>query len=200
MSHIEATEPACDTFRRCSVYTGSIEFLCEGCVPRPGLSKSKLLSFLQCPKRLWLEVHRPDAAETSAETERGFAVGYSVGEVARQLVPGGVLIGGDNNLDDALAETQKHISAGTRTLFEPTFEYEGVLVRADILTRSSGGAISITEVKASTGVKDYHLSGAAIQSWVITQGGLRLDSIAIDHIDTGFVYPGGGRYEGLFQH
>src|SRR5256885_6234222 len=148
-------ERVCDTFRRCSVYTGSIEFFCEGCVPRPGLSKSKLLSFLQCPKRLWLEVHRPDAAEFSTEAERGFAVGYSVGEVARQLVPGGVLIGGDNNLADALAETQKQISAGAETLFESTFEHEGVLVRADILTRRARGAFEITEATASTGVKDY---------------------------------------------
>jgi len=169
-------------------------------VPRPGLSKSKLLSFLQCSKRLWLEVHRPDAAEFSTEAERGFAVGYSVGEVARQLVPGGVLIGGDDNLDDALAETQKQISAGAETLFESTFEHEGVLVRADILTRSARGALEITEVKASTRVKDYQLSDAAIQKWVITQAGLRVDSIAIDHVNADFVYPGDGRYQGLFQH
>ena len=166
---------------------------------RQGLSKSKLLSFLQCPKRLWLEVHRPIAAEVSAETERGFAVGHSVGEVARQLVPGGVLIGGDNNLDDALAETQEQISGGAEALFESTFEHEGVLVRADILTRSASGAFEITEVKASTEVKDYQLSDAAIQKWVITQAGLRVDSIAIDHVNADFVYPGGGRYEGLFE-
>ena len=29
---------------------------------RPGLSKSKILSGLQCPKRLYLEVHRPELA------------------------------------------------------------------------------------------------------------------------------------------
>lgn len=167
---------------------------------RPGLSKSKLLSFLQCTKRLWLELNRPGAAEVSAETERSFAVGHSVGDVARQLIPDGVLIGADNNLANALAETRKQISAGMKTLFEPTFEHEGVLVCADILTRSTRGVIKITEVKASTGVKDFHLSDAAIQSWVITQTGLRVDSIAIDHIDREFVYPGGGRYEGLFQH
>ena len=27
------------------------------------LSKSKLLAFRQCPKRLWLEVHRPELRE-----------------------------------------------------------------------------------------------------------------------------------------
>jgi hypothetical protein len=27
------------------------------------LSKSKLLAFRQCPKRLWLQTHRPDLAD-----------------------------------------------------------------------------------------------------------------------------------------
>ena len=62
---------------------------------RRGLSKSKLLSSLQCPKRLWLEIHRPDLTEVSPATEQSFAVGHRVGEVARQLVTGGVLIGED---------------------------------------------------------------------------------------------------------
>ena len=33
------------------------------------LSKSKLLAFRQCPKRLWLEVHRPDLREDSSATQ-----------------------------------------------------------------------------------------------------------------------------------
>ena len=39
------------------------------------LSKSKLLAFRQCPKRLWLEVHRPDLREDSSATESSFDVG-----------------------------------------------------------------------------------------------------------------------------
>ena len=164
---------------------------------RRGLSKSKLLSSLQCPKRLWLEVHRPELIERSAADEQRFAIGHNVGEVARQLEPGGVLIRSDNNLTQALAETRAQLEAGTRILFEPTFQVNGVLIRADVLTQERGG-VRISEVKASTEVKDYHYNDAAIQAWVVEQCGLKLDSIAIQHIDNEFVYPGEGDYGGLF--
>ncbi len=49
------------------------------------LSKSKLLTFRQCPKRLWLEVHRQELQTTTLETEARFQVGYEVGGIARRL-------------------------------------------------------------------------------------------------------------------
>ena len=49
------------------------------------LSKSKLLAFRQCPKRLWLEVHRPDLREDSSATQASFTVGHQVGDIARQV-------------------------------------------------------------------------------------------------------------------
>ena len=45
-----------------------------------GLSKSRLMSFLQCPKRLWLEKHQPELAQISAATEAAFATGHEIGE------------------------------------------------------------------------------------------------------------------------
>ena len=49
------------------------------------LSKSKLLAFRQCPKRLWLEVHQPDARQDSGATLASFAAGHQVGDIARQI-------------------------------------------------------------------------------------------------------------------
>ena len=48
------------------------------------ISKSKIISFLQCPKRLWLEIHRPELRDDSG-SEMGFAIGNQVGDVARQI-------------------------------------------------------------------------------------------------------------------
>ena len=50
---------------------------------RIGLSKSKIISGLQCPKRLYLAVHRPELDEVSDETERMFSNEHLVGEIAR---------------------------------------------------------------------------------------------------------------------
>ena len=49
------------------------------------LSKSKLLAYRQCRKRLWLEVHRPDLWEVSSDAEARLEVGREVGEISRRL-------------------------------------------------------------------------------------------------------------------
>lgn len=49
------------------------------------LSKSKLLAFRQCPRRLWLEVHRPELRADSTAAQARFNSGYEVGEVAQRL-------------------------------------------------------------------------------------------------------------------
>jgi hypothetical protein len=52
---------------------------------RPALSKSKLLAYRQCPKRLWLELHRQDLRQDSAAAQASFTVGHQVGDIARRL-------------------------------------------------------------------------------------------------------------------
>jgi hypothetical protein len=46
------------------------------------LSKSKILAFRQCAKRLWLEIHHPELREESTETEARFEVGHQIGDIA----------------------------------------------------------------------------------------------------------------------
>ncbi len=170
----------------------------------PTLSKSRILSGWQCRKRLWLEIHDPEKAVTTPSAERAFAIGHQVGDAARQLFPDGVLIGPEDpdempNLRAALRETQEHLAApGPLTLFEATFEHEGVLVRCDVLLRDGDGRIRLVEVKASTKVKPVNHIDCAVQAWVLEGNGLRPDRIELAHIDNRFVYPGGGDYSGLF--
>lgn len=166
----------------------------------PRLSKSRLLDYLQCPKRLWLQAHRPEAREESAAMHLAFANGHEVGEAARALVPGGVLIEPPNNdLAEALRLTRELIAARPhRPLFEATFERDGLLVRADILLPGPDGW-TLAEVKSSGAVKDYHPTDVAIQRWAMegASAGLALARTELWHIDTGWTYAGDGRYEGL---
>ena len=41
-----------------------------------GLSKSRIMSSLQCLKRVHLEIHRKDLLEYSKATEAAFAIGH----------------------------------------------------------------------------------------------------------------------------
>jgi len=162
------------------------------------LSKSKILSGNQCLKRLYLEKNRPELMEISDAAEQQFASGHKVGAAAQTLWPKGHLIKHDKNLSEALKETRNLISAKVKnTLFEATFEADGVLVRNDILEYAAKGS-RLVEVKASTSVKDYHLLDVAVQAWVLQKAGVRLNRIELAHINTDFVYQIDGDYVGLF--
>ena len=50
----------------------------------PQLSKSKIVAFRQCPKRLWLSVNKPELADESG-SEAIFRVGNEVGDIARKI-------------------------------------------------------------------------------------------------------------------
>lgn len=162
------------------------------------LSKSKILSGLQCPKRLHLEIHQPELGEFSAATEQAFAVGHEVGEVARRLNPGGTLIGNPEDPGTALKDTAAALGdAKDALLYEPCFSHGGVLVRADIFAKRRKKH-RLIEVKSSTSVKGYHYNDAAIQAWVLEGAGYPPDEVFLDHINNQFVYLGDGDYAGLF--
>lgn len=70
-----------------------------------GLSKSRIVASKQCPRRLWLQIHKRDLLEVSSGDKRAFQIGYEVGEVAQGLFPNGILIRDDDDLSAALAAT-----------------------------------------------------------------------------------------------
>ena len=163
------------------------------------LSKSRITVGLQCGKRLWLAVHRPDLQLYSADTERRFASGDGVGLIARQLYGPGTLIDGGGELSRALRDTDSALAvAGDMTLFEAAFRHGDVLVRTDVLQRRAG-AWHMVEVKSATRFKEHHLKDVAIQAWVAEGAGVPLDRLSVAVVDTSFVYRGGGDYEGLLR-
>jgi hypothetical protein len=169
------------------------------------LSKSKLLSFLKCPKSLWLEVHRRDLKIVTDATEAKYEVGNAVGEIARQLYDPtgrGVLF---NAQEKGYAETYSSSRAGlegSRPLFEAGFAASGATAFADVMlpaTKAGKRVWRMVEVKSAGKVKDYHRDDAAIQAFVALKAGVSLVSIAVAHVDTQWVYPGGSNYDGLFK-
>jgi len=164
---------------------------------KSGLSKSRLIAWRQCPKRLWLEVNQPALREITPEMERRFQVGHQVGAIARDLEQNGLLVGHDTDLKAALAATQDALAQHPgRPLFEPAFQHDGLLVRIDLLV-PRGRTWQLVEVKSTASVKEYHHADAAIQTWVAAQAGIDVDEVCIGHLNSDFVYPGNGDYRGL---
>ena len=166
---------------------------------RYGLSKSKITAFEQCPKRLWLSVHRRDLAEQDEGAEARFATGHEVGALACALLPDGVMVEAEPDLAAALVTTRALLDGGhDRPIFEATLEHDGVLVRIDVLEPDSAGGWHMAEVKSSTKAKDYHVGDLATQLWVARNAGISITSAAIRHVDNRFVLEREGEWNGLF--
>ena len=159
------------------------------------LSKSKIIAHRQCPKRLWLQINRPELIQISAATQVRFDEGNKVGDIARQNYPGGVFIETLNRVE-AIAQTKEAVTK-RQTIFEGAFFEENVMIRADLLFPEKDG-YRLVEVKSSTGVKSYHVDDVIVQSWVMEKAGCSPTSMALAYINNKFVYQGGGNYEGLF--
>lgn len=163
----------------------------------PYLSKSRLISAWQCPKKLHLEKHHRDLAVVTPQMESAFAGGHQVGDVAQQIYGTEDSVEIAFNFKTMVAETQALFENGVDfPIFEATFRHEGVLIRADVMI-PDGDGYRVIEVKASTSVKDYHVLDCAIQDWVLRNAGINVTSISLAHIDNQFVYRGDGDYAGL---
>lgn len=169
------------------------------------LSKSKIIAFRQCPKRMWLELNRPELCDDSA-SEVAFAIGNEVGEVARRIYDPeqqGMLIDvGMMGWESAYERTEAWLKEHKAPLFEAALRIPGALALADVMLPVAGDGAPrwrMIEVKSSGAVKDYHLEDLAVQSHIASASGINLSSAAVAHIDTSFVYPGEGNYEGLLK-
>lgn len=169
------------------------------------LSKTKLLAARQCPKRLWLEVHRPELREDSFGNQARFETGHQVGDIARRLYDPagkGALIDPTAEGHDAAVTRTQALLQSKQPIFEAGFRAEGAHAFADVLLPVNKGgkrAWRLVEVKSATSVKDYHRDDVAVQSMVARASGVPLAGIALAHIDSTWVYPGAGDYQGLLR-
>ncbi len=168
-------------------------------------SKSKLLALRQCPKRLWLEIHRPELREDSAATQASFQVGFQVGDIARRVYDPdglGALIDVANEGFAAALRRSMELLKTSQPIFEAGFSAGGALAFADVMLpeQEDGGTVwRMVEVKSATSVKDYHRDDVAVQAFIARAAGVPLKSIALAHIDNAWIYPGGEDYRGLLK-
>lgn len=169
------------------------------------LSKSKIISYRQCPKRLWLEIHKPELKDDSA-SEVVFAIGNQVGDIAREIYDqqktGHMIDIKEIGWDEAFATTAEWLEKNDAPLFEAAIRIEGALALADVMvpeTSPEGTAWRMVEVKASGSVKNYQRDDLAVQTFIARQSGIPLVGAAIAHVDGSWVYPGGGDYQGLLK-
>ena len=168
-------------------------------------SKSKLLALRQCPKRLWLEIHRSELRVDSAATQASFQVGHHVGDLAQRIYDRegvGALINVQSEGFARAFERSAELLHSTQPIFEAGFSAGGALAFADVMLpkQKDGQQVwRMVEVKSSTSVKDYHRDDVAVQAFVAQSAGVALQSISLAHIDSSWTYPGDEDYRGLLK-
>ncbi|MBT0671731.1 DUF2779 domain-containing protein [Novosphingobium profundi] len=147
--------------------------------PPPGLSLARLAAFEQCPRRLWLAVHRPDLGRADGDGGASFDAARRLRELAQ-------------------AQSAKAYASGERApLFDVSFAHEGVFVRVDILEPDGADGWHLVLVKGGAGPKDGHVRDLATQLWIARSSGLGVTRASVRHVERGFVLPRDGEPSGL---
>jgi hypothetical protein len=157
----------------------------------PRLSRSRFRSGLQCHKRLWLEVHEPDALELQLSPGIRFRTQQRLAVVtqARTHFAGGVLVDPPHaTRAERVAATARPIADRSPAVFAAAFQAEGVYCTVDVLERASGGW-ALIEVKAATSVTDEHIADVALQVWVARRCGLEIERVEVMHLNGECRYP-----------
>lgn len=159
------------------------------------LSKSLYIRGLQCKKSLWLKLRNSSVLkQPDSSTLSVFATGDKVGSSACDLFPNGEQMTYNNTTGaERVSLTKKWLDEGVKTIYEATFEFDGVLVMVDILHKDVNGNYEIYEVKSSTWnakkkkVKDVYIQDASIQYYVLNGCGLNISKTSITLLNTGYV-------------
>jgi hypothetical protein len=159
----------------------------------PRLSKTRYLSGCQCHLKLWYDCYERElGVDVDVVTQAVFDTGHEVGRLARQRYPGGVLVEADHlHAQEALAQTRALLAdESVPAIFEAAFEHRHVLIRADILERSTRGGFNLIEVKSGTTVKNVNEHDVAIQVWVLRGAGIDVASTGLLTLNRGYVFNG----------
>src|SRR5690606_5991748 len=115
------------------------------------LSKSRLMSYRQCHRKLWLDVHAPELQVYSDDAKVRFATGMQVGDIARSLFDpegrGALLEPYKEGWNEAFARTQNLLQQ-SQPIFEAAFRIHGALCLGDVLLPIGSGAWRMVEVKS----------------------------------------------------
>jgi hypothetical protein len=159
-------------------------------VPR-NISKSRFCVGLQCLRRLWWEIHEPDAPELKPDERLQviFDRGHRVGELARDRFQNGTLIDFEPwKVADRVQATSDALRGGARVVFEASFAAGGVFAALDVLEKRRRGW-GLVEVKATLDVKEQFLPDVAVQLHAARSAGLDVHRAELMHLNRDCTYP-----------
>ena len=160
------------------------------------LSKSRFCSGIQCKKKLWLEINRPEEKEDLGN-DGVLENGTEVGAKAREYFGKYIEIPFSENLNEMVEETKKTLNDGYSVIAEASFVYGDNFCSVDILKNDTDG-IEVFEVKSSTEVKEIYKYDLAYQVYILLNLGYKIKKAFIMHINSEYIRKGSLDLKGLF--
>lgn len=158
------------------------------------LTKSKFCHGQVCPKRLWMMHNKQEEATEPSDYEDWISQqGDEVEKLAQSLFTSATLI--DRNKQswsECVNQTERLLKEKSKTLFQPAFCVDEVLIFCDILDRQIDGTYHLYEVKSFADIKkkikknehdNFYINDLLIQIYVLTKYGLRVSKASIMYIN-----------------
>ncbi|MBQ3943034.1 MAG: DUF2779 domain-containing protein [Elusimicrobia bacterium] len=132
------------------------------------INKNLFLKTLECPVYAW-HLYRGLVPKDNSLTDDFLIMeAKNIHNMAKLLFKDGVQVSG--KFDEALQQTKDLIKDKTvKTIFEPVFEYNGFVAKADILHRTENNLWEIIEVKSGNKWKHKYISDTAYISLIATK-------------------------------
>jgi len=157
------------------------------------LTKTLILSGIQCEKKLWFELNDKIKSKDKAI----FRSGNRFNDVVRKHYGKGINLSDEKEFETVIKKTKEAIQSNNiNVIYEAGFLFKKTFIRADVLVKKDN-QWTILEAKASTSVKDINISDLAVQSYIVKKSGIEVISNKIIHINKEFIYKGNENYKDL---
>lgn len=171
------------------------------------LSKTTFLSFLECPRNVWLQIHRPDEVGKCVLSDFELHIleqGNEVEAEAQKLFPDGIQI--TSTEDKAVEDTKELMKAKTPTIFQATFFEDGFIAKNDMLAYDAKNARwDLYEVKGTNAIKEDsagnrdHIDDLAFQLSMLRRAKVQVGKCFIIHLNKEYVRVGDIDLKELFE-
>ena len=170
-----------------------------------GISKSRYTAYCQCPKILWLKVHKPEMPpEVDAALQARFDIGNEVGDLAMDLFGDykeAHALKPDGSLDYAAMteQTRQWMVDGVENICEASFIHDGNYCAVDILRRNGDGW-DMFEVKSTSSSVGEEVTNSenfrkyavdiAYQRWLLEHCGVKVTGTYLVTLNRDYVRQG----------
>jgi hypothetical protein len=156
------------------------------------ITKSNFLSYLHCPKKLWLEKYSKEKAQPRTPYQEYISnEGLDVEKLAKSSFGVSVHIPKELSPQERAIQTGEAIKNGAKIIFEASFIVDGLFAAIDVLELKENGC-NLIEIKATNDYRKKrkkYLQDVAFQYEVVERAGLTVNDVSLMYLNKSAEWP-----------